>query len=67
MAWISEEHAAGMDPVTARYVAYRDPGTGVGIPATPVATGLDILPGTLALAGRLLNWTQVTAKSALLP
>ena len=67
VAWISEEHAAGMDPVTARYVAYREPGTGVGIPATPVATGLDILPGTLALAGRVLYWTQVTAKAVLLP
>jgi hypothetical protein len=67
VAWISEEHAAGMDPVTARYVAFRDPGRGIGIPATPVATGLDIVPGTLALAGRVLYWTQVTPKAVLLP
>lgn len=67
VAWISEEHAAGMAPVTARYVAYREPGKGVGIPATPVATGLDIVPASLALAGRVLYWTQGTPKAALLP
>jgi hypothetical protein len=68
VAWISEERAGGMAPVTARYVAYREPGKGVGIPATPAATGLDVLPGTLALAGRVLYWTQGgTPKAALLP
>jgi hypothetical protein len=67
VAWISEERAAGTDPVTARYVAHRTPGKGIGIPATPVSTGVDIVPGTLALAGRILYWTQGTPKSALLP
>lgn len=67
VAWISEEHAAGMAPVTARYVAYREPGKGIGIPATPVATGIDIVAGSLALAGRILYWTQGTPRAALLP
>ena len=39
----------------------------VGIPATPAAAGIDIMPGTLALAGRVLYWTQGTPKAALLP
>jgi len=65
VAWIVE----AIDPsdLKSRHVSAREPGKGVGKPLVPIATGLDIVSGSLALAGTTLYWTQGTAKSAPLP
>jgi hypothetical protein len=62
VGWISEERADS-GAATKRYVSTRKPGSFTGIPVVPVATGLDIVAGSLALAGSTLYWTQVVPKS----
>jgi len=62
VAWIGEEQASG-SAATARFVLARTPGK----PPATLASGLDIVPGSLALAGTTLYWTQGTARSAPLP
>lgn len=66
VAWIAEERNDG-GAATARVVSSRKPGAFVGIPVVPTATGLDIVAGSLALAGTRLYWTQgAVARTALL-
>lgn len=64
VAWIVELNP---DAPTARYVSSASKGQPLGQPVLVLANGLDIIPGSLALAGTTLYWTQATAKSMLLP
>jgi hypothetical protein len=63
VAWISEERSEA-GAATARYVSTRKPGSFTGIPVVPLATGLDIVAGSLALAGNTLYWTQAAVARA---
>lgn len=62
VAWITDVNP---DAPTARYVARK--GLPPEQPTLVLAAGLDIIRGSLALAGNTLYWTQGTAKSAPLP
>jgi hypothetical protein len=65
VGWISEERN-GTGVATQRYVSTRKPGTFTGIAVVPIATGLDIVAGSLALGGSTMYWTQAGPKSAAL-
>ncbi len=66
VAWIAEERS-GAGAATARYVSSRKPGSFTGTPVVATAAGLDIVAGSLALAGNRLYWTQgAVAKGAVI-
>jgi len=65
VAWIGEAATNGLGFV--RFVLVRKPGQPLDQPTLVLSAGLDIVRGSLALAGNTLYWTQGTAKSAPLP
>ena len=68
VGWISEDRVGDPPVAVTRYVIARQPGLFRGIKVIPIATGLDIARGSLALAGNTLYWTQGgVAKAAPLP
>jgi len=64
VAWITDVNP---DAPTARYVVAARKGLPLGQPPLVLAAGLDIVRGSLALAGNTLYFLQPTAKSAVLP
>lgn len=62
VAWIGEERTDGTN-ASARFI-FASQAT---VPPFPLAVGLTIQPGSLALAGNTLYWTQAGPKSAVLP
>ena len=66
-AWIAEEQASGGQPATARIVAALTPSRGFNVAPAPIASGLDIVAGSLATSGSVLYWLQGGPRAVPLP